>query len=209
MSSTADLSPALSAATGRSFDDLLRFHGYEPLRFDEDPPTVLYGSPKAFFAVVLEPDRDPGTRTANLRIGPLRDALELGEGFDVGDLVLHAEPQLSRVELTSRAGEHRFRCTTPEEVATAVERLAGIARRVPAVLAGGDDGFAQLAAARRARYDAWIGGMRIEDLRSDAAAAWDAGDWAHAAELYATIPEGQATAGERKRLEIAHRRADG
>jgi hypothetical protein len=209
MSSTLDLSHALRDATRRSFDDLLRFHGYEPLRVDDDPPTVLYASPKAFIAVVLEPDRHAGVWTANLRIGPLSDAFELGEGFDIGDLVLHADPQLSTAELTSRAGEHRFRCTTPEEVATAVERLAGIARQVPDVLAGGDDVFAQLAAARRARYDAWVGGMRIEDLRSDAAAAWDAGDWARAAEFYATIPEAQATAGERKRLEIARRRADG
>jgi hypothetical protein len=72
----------------------------------------------------------------------------------------------------------------------------------------GDPGVLRaIDAQRRARVDAQPIAWKLEDMRSCAAVAWDAGDWARAAELLGSISRRASPAAERKRLVIAECRA--
>jgi hypothetical protein len=203
---TAALARALDAATARHVSPLLPA-GWERTRVEDDPPLVLYTSPSAFLALGTVPGSDPSVLRLEVRMGPLEAAFEPARGVDLRQIVRHDHPGISLPELNRIAGHARFPAGTPEEVDASVALAAEMLAERPALLAGDAAELAAVEGERRSRYAAWVTGMQLEDVRADAERAWREHDYARAAELLARIPDGERSPAERKRLEIAEKRA--
>jgi hypothetical protein len=199
---------ALADAIDRHLDPALADHGWERMRIDDDPPLVMYATDAAFLAFALAPGSDPRVRYLQLLSGPLDMAFEPSAGVDQRDVECYRHPEIDRTELNRRVGLGRFPANDAAEIDASVARLADWVRAAAADVLSGDPGILRAVDAdRRARVDAQHLAWKLEDLRSDAAVAWDARDWARAAELLASIPDEERKSSERKRLEIAERRA--
>jgi hypothetical protein len=178
------------------------------MRIDEDPPLVMYATHAAFLAFALAPGSDPRVRYLQLLSGPIDMAFEPSAGVDQRDIERYRHPDIGRPELNRRVGLGRFPANDPAEIDASVARMAEWAREAAGEALSGDlDALRAVEADRRARVTAQWDEWDLKAVRSRAAAAWSAGDWARAAELLASIPEEERKSSERKRLEIAARRA--
>jgi hypothetical protein len=115
---------------------------------------------------------------------------------------------LTMVDPAAAAGYRDFAATTPDAVRHGVAKLAADVRAATPLLTGDATTYDELAHHRMLAGEAQGARSRRHAYGPRAEAAWQAKDWAEVVAAYSTY-ENDLTESERRRLELARRRAAG
>jgi hypothetical protein len=180
----------------------LEEHGYELRKVD--PEFLEWQSDEAGVVVALRTAPDGAYRAVHMALGPA-DEPDVQRYLTMYRLEeLRPPPDDAPFRPLGRA---LLPATDREEMRASLERIAELLRtQFAAPLASGRDGLRTLKEESRRRVREASDRIRLDDLRNEAHAAFDAGDYARAAMLYEAAG-GDLRPAERKRLDIARRRA--
>jgi len=171
---------------------------------DVDPAFMVWHSDQANVAVAFWAGPDDAYRAVELALGP-GDEADYERYLSMYVLEeLRPPPEDAPFRPLGRA---RLRAGDREEMRASLERLAELLRtQFAEPLASGREGLRALQEESRRRVRDAARRVRADDMRDEAHAAFDAGDYARAAMLYESAG-GDLRPAERKRLDIARRRA--